>query len=173
MFHQQRVWRQALRLEYSSPVTSARRYSAFFVGRGTPMPRSFLDDHRWDLCKSFLERADRSADVSRSLLFTASAAGTGFSILQMGDGSRYHLVAAALFAFAVAVLYLSWDRQKLKARERFRLLRDEGVAAYVENEKKCPAIDAWTGWPFAHWSSQLSSRVFWPTSISSVSNVSL
>jgi hypothetical protein len=103
------------------------------------MPRSFLDDHRWDLCKSFLERADRSADVSRSLLFTASAAGTGFSILQMGDGSRYHLVAAALFAFAVAVLYLSWDRQKLKARERFRLLRDEGVAAYVENEKKVPS----------------------------------
>jgi hypothetical protein len=104
------------------------------------MPKlPFLDEHRWDLCKSFLDRADRSADVMRALLFTASSAGVGFSLHQTEPDSKCHLISVALFAVAVAVVFWSWDLQKRKARERFKLIRDEGVAAYIANEKDMPS----------------------------------
>jgi hypothetical protein len=104
--------------------------------QGKHMAKSFLEEHRWDLCKSFLERADKSADISRVLLFTASGAGVAFAIQQIEGDERGHLIAASFFAVAIFMLYLSWDRQKVKARKRFTLLRDEGVNAYLENEKE-------------------------------------
>lgn len=100
------------------------------------MAKSFLEEHRWDLCKSFLDRADKSSDISRALLFTASGAGVAFAIQQIEGDERGHLIAAFFFAAAIVMLYWSWDRQKVKARKRFTLLRDEGVNAYLENEKE-------------------------------------
>jgi ABC-type uncharacterized transport system permease subunit len=64
------------------------------------------------LCKSFLERSNKSAEISRALLFTASGAGVVFAIQQIEAGERGHLIAAAIFAAAIIVLYWSWDRQK-------------------------------------------------------------
>lgn len=104
--------------------------------QGKHMAKSFLEEHRWDLCKSFLERADTSADISRALLFTASGAGVAFAIQQIEADERGHLIAAIFFAASIVMLYWSWDRQKVKARKRFTLLRDEGVNAYLENENE-------------------------------------
>jgi len=104
--------------------------------QGKHMAKSFLEEHRWDLCKSFLERADRSADISRALLFTASGAGVAFAIQQIEADERGHLIAAIFFAASIVMLSWSWDPQKVKARKRFTLLRDEGVNAYLENENE-------------------------------------
>jgi hypothetical protein len=103
------------------------------------MAKSFLEEHRWDLCKSFLERSDKSAEISRALLFTASGAGVAFAIQQIEAGERGHLIAAIIFAAAIVVLYWSWDRQKVKARKRFTLLRDAGIDAYLEYEIEAPS----------------------------------
>ena len=103
---------------------------------GRAMKESFLDQHRWDFCKAFLERADKSADLLRALLFAAGGAGVGFSLNQIDEDSKLHTLPAAIFAIAVGVVYCSWDRQKRKAKQRFELVRDEGMAAYLANEKK-------------------------------------
>jgi hypothetical protein len=102
---------------------------------GLAMKESFLDQHRWDFCKAFLERADKSADLLRALLFAAGGAGVGFSLNQIDEDSKLHILPAAIFAIAIVVVYGSWDLQKRKARKRFELVRDEGMAAYLANEK--------------------------------------
>ena len=99
------------------------------------MKESFLDKHRWEFCKVFLERADKSADLLRALLFAAGGAGVGFSLNQIDDDSKSHILPAAIFGIAVVCVYWSWDLQKRKARKRFELVRDEGMAAYLANEK--------------------------------------
>jgi hypothetical protein len=103
------------------------------------MAKSFLEEHRWDLCKSFLERSDKSAEISRALLFAASGAGVAFAIQQIEAGERSHVITSAIFAAAIGVLYWSWDRQKVKARKRFTLLRDGGIDAYLEYEDEAPS----------------------------------
>jgi hypothetical protein len=72
----------------------------------------------------------------RALLFAAGGAGVGFSLNQIDDDSKLHIVPAAIFAIAIVLVYWSWDLQKGKARKRFELVRDEGMAAYIANEKK-------------------------------------
>jgi hypothetical protein len=78
------------------------------------MPKSFrLEDHRWELCKAFLERADKSGELLRALLFAAGSAGVAFALQQIAR-SRWHFVAAALFAVGVIIVFWSWDLQKRK-----------------------------------------------------------
>jgi hypothetical protein len=97
------------------------------------MPKpSFLEAHRWELCKAFLERADKAGETLRVLLFTTDGAGIGFSLHQAtNDGSKWHILAAVFFAISIVVVYWSWDLQKRKAVQRFQLVRDKGISAYL------------------------------------------
>jgi hypothetical protein len=100
------------------------------------MADKFLEDHRWELCKAYLERADKSGELLRALLFAAGSAGVGFSLRQSAIGNaKCHIFAAALFGIGVGVVFWSWDLQKRKARDRFTTVRDKGVEAYLANER--------------------------------------
>jgi hypothetical protein len=80
----------------------------------------------------------------RALLFAAGGAGIGFSLHERtGGGSKYHVLAAALFVVAIVMVYWSWDLQKRKARQRFELVRDTGVSAYLAWEKGEQNESAW------------------------------
>lgn len=83
----------------------------------------------------FLERADKSAELLRSILFAAGSAGLWF-VLQSAKPSelKWHSMSAVAFLAVIITVYWSWDLQKRKARRRYEILRDEGVVAYVENE---------------------------------------
>jgi hypothetical protein len=104
------------------------------------MPKpSFLEEHRWELCKAFLERADKAGETLRALLFAAGGAGIGFSLHQAANGgSKWNVLGAVIFAISIAIVYWSWDLQKRKAVQRFELVRDKSVSAYLAWEKKEP-----------------------------------
>ena len=108
------------------------------------MGETFLESHRWDLCKAFLERADRSAELLRGLTLSIATAGLGYALHERsGGGSAFHVVSAILFGGAVALTYISWDLQKRKARKRFKVALEEGTAAYLIHERDVPSNREW------------------------------
>jgi hypothetical protein len=50
-----------------------------------------LEDHRWELCKVFLERADKSGELLRALLFAAGSAGVALALQQIAGISALPL----------------------------------------------------------------------------------
>jgi L-lactate permease len=106
--------------------------------------KSFLENHRWELCKAYLERADKSGELLRALLFAVGSAGTGFCLRQSATGNaKCHIFAAALFGLGVGVVFWSWDLQKRKARDRFTTVRDDGINEYLKKEKTIQINRAW------------------------------
>jgi hypothetical protein len=87
--------------------------------------KKFIDDNRWSLAKQFRDRADFAANIVRSLLFSAAAAGIGFIAHgYQGEALRHHLLSLALFGIGAALVLISWDIQKGKAAKRFDALLD-------------------------------------------------
>jgi hypothetical protein len=95
----------------------------------TDRSKNFIDDHRWDLAKHFLDRADHAANMFRGFLFSAATAGIGFIMYVREDELRSHLLPLILLGVAAGLVAVSWDIQKGKAIRRFEALRD-GEAHY-------------------------------------------
>lgn len=92
------------------------------------------ESQRLMLQEAYLLRANTAADYLRTVLFALASAGAGF--LATSSDAKQHMWTATAFGAAVALLVLSWLIQKDKSIKRFKTLRDEGLAAYREQEAK-------------------------------------
>jgi hypothetical protein len=78
-------------------------------------PLSFLKDHRWELAKAHLDRADQSANLIRGLLFAAAGAAIGFILHQDRNALGWHVLPLILFAIAAGVDFLELGPPKKPA----------------------------------------------------------
>jgi hypothetical protein len=97
----------------------------------------FPESYRWKLADQFRERAEKSADILRGLLFALSAGSIAFLANQNFKSFVFlQFVSIGLLIASLAVLIIGWDLQKGKAIRRHLKLREEGFDAYLEYESK-------------------------------------
>jgi len=96
----------------------------------TPDENAFISQRRWELASSHLDRADQSANMLRSLLFTASSAAVAFVLQQKALNIQpLHLGSIMLFLGSAACVLWSWDLQKRKSIARFNALARNDLVA--------------------------------------------
>jgi hypothetical protein len=89
-----------------------------------------------ELTLAYLDRADQSG-TTLALIFAASSAAFG---LVMKEGVPSHWPSLLLFGLSVVAVYFSWERQKVKAINRFKSLRDGRIADYLALGAREPNI---------------------------------
>jgi len=95
-----------------------------------PMP----DEQQWQLALAYLRRAETSAHVLRAVLFFAAIAAAAFVLVQMraSAGGLPFMVNVASVMLAVASIFClvkSWQLQKEKALDRFKILKAKDADA--------------------------------------------
>src|SRR5262249_12258892 len=75
----------------------------------------------WEIAKLNRARADYSADLMRTLLFSASTGAIGFILLQQSDKLlSWHVVPLLFFVAAAGLVFFGRDVQKRKASRRLK-----------------------------------------------------
>ena len=97
------------------------------------------DEQQWQLALAYLRRGETSAHVLRAVLFFAAVAVAAMVLFQMraGELGQAFLVNVASVVFSLVAIFClvkSWQLQKEKAIERFKLFKakDHDAAAIYD-----------------------------------------
>jgi len=97
---------------------------------------AFVLEHRRELALAYMQRADESATVLRTVLFTVCSAAVGFIFYQRAANLAPHVPSLLIFGFAAGIILWSWDLQKDKSIERFKALRGKQLDAFFDQDSR-------------------------------------
>jgi len=100
--------------------------------------KQLSDEQQWQLALAYLQRAETAAHVLRAVLFFAAIAMAAFVLLQVRMGATglsfiANVAAVVLAVASIFCLVKSWQLQKQKALDRFKILKarnTDAIAVY-------------------------------------------
>jgi hypothetical protein len=92
------------------------------------------DEQQWQLALAYLQRAETAAHVLRAVLFFAAIAAAAFVLVQIrasaaGLSFMASVASVMLAVAAIFCLVKSWQLQKEKALDRFKILKAKDADA--------------------------------------------
>jgi len=100
--------------------------------------KQLSDEQQWQLALAYLQRAETAAHVLRAVLFFAAIAMAAFVLVQVRMGATglsfiANVAAVVLAVASIFCLVKSWQLQKQKALDRFKILKarnTDAIAVY-------------------------------------------